>query len=181
MKTLVIHPRDKSTIFLGEIYKNIPDKTVLSHGVTKREVREQMKEHERIIMLGHGSPGGLLSIRQFGKTNGFIVDHSMVSILKEKKNNVFIWCNADQFVFDYNLEGFYSGMFISDVSEANYCGIFGVKDEEVTTSNEKFCEIINKTINEESTIVYKNVKKEYGELAEENRIARYNFNRLYLK
>ena len=181
MKTLIIHPRDNSTTFLSEIYSNIPDKTIITHGVTKKRVRELIKEHDRVIMLGHGSPGGLLSIRQFGTTNGFIIDYSMVDVLKEKKDNVFIWCNADQFVFDYELEGFYSGMFISEIVEANYCGIFEVDENEIITSNRKFCDIVSENINENSTIIYENVKKEYGEFAKENRIAHYNFKRLYLK
>ena len=43
--------------------------------------------------------------------------------LKKKDNSVFIWCNADQFVNRYNLKGFYTGMFISEVMEAVFCGL----------------------------------------------------------
>ena len=67
MKTLVIHPDDRSTDFLKPIYSDITDATVLNgRGIDKKEVYELIKEHERIIMLGHGSPGGLFGVGQFG-------------------------------------------------------------------------------------------------------------------
>jgi hypothetical protein len=103
----------------------------------------------------------------------------MVSLLKEKDNSVFIWCNADQFVEYHGLEGFYSGMFISEVGEANYCGLPGMDQSEVDESNYAFVNIISKYINEDKNIIHENVKKEYGILAEENPIALYNNNRLY--
>jgi hypothetical protein len=103
----------------------------------------------------------------------------MVPILKEKDNNVFIWCNADKFVDGFKLEGFYSGMFISEVGEAHYCGLPGTEQDQVDESNYAFVNIIAKYINEDKNIIHENVKKEYGVLAEENPIALYNNNRLY--
>lgn len=65
MKTLVIHPKDKSTDFLKPIYHG-RNWTVITGG-TKQEVRDAIDEHDHIIMLGHGTPQGLLAVGQFKK------------------------------------------------------------------------------------------------------------------
>ena len=183
MKTLIIHPADESTTFLDIVYKNIPNKTVVKGGCSKMDVMNLIKEHDRVMMMGHGSPGGLFSICQFdncgAKYGGYIIDQSMVPLLKEKDNSVFIWCNADKFVNVFGLLGFYSGMFISEVGEALYCGLPGTQQGEVDESNYGFVNIVGKYINEDKNVIYENVMKEYGIIAEENPVALYNHNRLY--
>jgi hypothetical protein len=183
MKTLIVHPADESTTFLDIVYKDIPNKTVVQGGCSKMDVMNLIKEHDRVMMMGHGSPGGLFSIGQFDncgvKYGGYIIDQSTVSLLKEKDNSVFIWCNADKFVNVFGLKGFYSGMFISEVGEALYCGLPGTQQSEVDESNYGFVNIIGKYINEDKNIIYENVMKEYGIIAEENPVALYNHNRLY--
>lgn len=180
MKTLVIHPKDKSTQFLDIVYNPIPNKTIITGGVTKGELKKLIEAHDRVIMCGHGAPMGLFSVGQFPGSNGFIIDESMVYLLKEKDNSVFIWCNADKFVNYYQLKGFYSGMFISEVGEAYYCGLPGTEQEVVDESNYGFCELLSECINEPQDKMYEIIKKEYGKIAEENPVALYNHNRLYL-
>ena len=180
MKTLVIHPKDKSTQFLDIVYNPIPNKTIITGGVTKDELRKLIEEHDRVMMCGHGAPMGLFSVGQFPKTGGFIIDQSMVDILSKKDNSIFIWCNADKFVDHFGLKGFYSGMFISEVGEAYYCGLPGTKQDEVDESNYGFCELLSECINEPQDIMYEKIKTEYGKIAEENAVALYNHNRLYL-
>jgi hypothetical protein len=181
-KTLIIHPKDESTFFLDIVYNPIPNKTVITGGVTKDELVELIKTHDRVMMMGHGSPYGLFSIGQFTNTNygNYIIDHTLVSYLNEKDDNVFIWCNADQFVNRHGLKGFFSGMFISEVSEAGYCKVYGTDQEIVDESNYGFCNIVAKHINETKEVIYENVMKEYGLIAENNPVAFYNHNRLYL-
>jgi hypothetical protein len=131
--------------------------------------------------MGHGSPSGLFSCAKFGGDNdysGFIIDHTMVEELSSKEC-IFIWCNADQFVTKHKLKGLYSGMFISEVGEAYYCGLPGTEQEQVDESNYGFCNIIAKYINETKDVIYENVTREYGLIAEENPVALYNNNRLY--
>jgi hypothetical protein len=180
MKTLIIHPEDDSTSFLDIIYKPIEDKTIISGGLSKMEVMKMIESHDRVMMMGHGSPNGLFSVGQFQTNNGYIIDSSMVPLLKEKNNSVFIWCNADKFVDFYRLKGFYSGMFISEVGEATYCGLPGTPQDVVDESNYGFCEIVSKYVNEDTKSIYENVLKEYGEIAEENPVALYNHKRLYI-
>jgi len=184
MKTLIIHPSDNTTTFLDGIYQSIPDKTVIQGGISKEEVYDLISSHDRVMMMGHGSPGGLFSIGQFtGRDNrgfGYIIDQTTVDLLSEKDDNIFIWCNADQFVNRYDLGGFYTGMFISEVIEANYCKVYGTDQEMVDESNYGFVNIIAQYINEDKHTIYSKVKREYEVLTDENPVALYNWNRLYV-
>lgn len=59
MKTLVIHPKDITTDFLSDIYSD-KDWTVININVSKSFLKKQIKEHDRIVMLGHGTGEGLV-------------------------------------------------------------------------------------------------------------------------
>ena len=179
MKTLVIHPTDASTDFLKPIYANLTDAIILNGGATKDQVKELMVRVDRIIMLGHGSPFGLFSVGKFIGNNGYIVDATTVDALKHTEC-ISIWCNADQFMNRHELNGFYSGMFISEVGEATYCGLPGTLQETVTTSNNYFAQLLGEVINEPLSVIYEHVKENYGLLTEDNPVANYNHNRLYL-
>ena len=179
MTNLVIHPTDRSTDFLKPIYANITDATILNSGVGKGQVAKLISEHDRIIMLGHGSPYGLFSIGQFHGNNGYVIDESMVPLLYNKEC-IAIWCNADKFMNEHELYGFYSGMFISVVGEATYCGLPGTEQETVTTSNNYFAELLGEVINEPLGIIYEHIMDNYRLITEDNPVALYNHNRLYL-
>jgi len=179
MTNLVIHPTDRSTDFLKPIYANITDATILHSGVNKAQIAKLISEHDRIIMLGHGSIHGLFSIGQFDGENGYVIDSTMVPLLYEKEC-ISIWCNADQFMNKHELNGFYSGMFISEVGEATYCGLPGTEQETVTASNDYFAELLGEVINEPLSVIYEHVMNNYELLTEDNPVANYNHNRLYL-
>ena len=179
MKTLIIHPADPSTSFLDIVYKSVQDKTLITGDVSKTDIIKMMHEHDRVMMMGHGSPAGLFSVRQFKNCGAYVIDQTMVPYLRNKLDSVYIWCNADKFVDVFGLKGFYSGMFISEVGEANYCGLPGMSQEVVDESNYGFVNIIAKYINEDKELIHENVKKEYGLIAENNPVALYNNNRLY--
>lgn len=190
MKTLVIHPDDPSTDFLTPIYDNVFQATVVTGGVSKEELKQMIIDHDRVMMMGHGSPHGLFSVGMFTDTNvvypqrfnyAYAIDYTMVEILNQKSNNVFIWCNADQFVNRHNLKGLYSGMFISEVSEAVYCGLPGTEQDQVDTSNHYFAQILGEAINDPIDQTYNYVLDNYGLLTEDNPVALYNYNRLYLR
>jgi len=180
MKTLVIHPQDPSTHFLDIVYRNIEDLTLITGGVSKQYIKEQIRTHDRVMMMGHGSPGGLFSVGQFENTNGYIVDGGFVDLLKEKDNSVFIWCNADQFVEKHDLKGFYTGMFISEVGEAYYCGLPDTEQPEVDESNYSFVEIMGECIDYDPKTIHFIAKERYGKLIDHNPVAKYNHKRLYV-
>jgi len=180
MRTLVIHPKDRSTDFLKPIYSSISNKTVICGCISKTHLMKLIVEHERIIMLGHGSSRGLLSKGQFFMTGNYIIDHYLVELLSKKTNNIFIWCHADMFVHNYELKGFYSGMFISEVNEAFYCGLTYCNQKVIEESNVIFAEIVAQNINKPLNTLYKNVIQEYTILSKTNPIAKFNLDRLYL-
>jgi hypothetical protein len=189
-KTLVIHPDDPSTDFLSPIYDNIFQATVVTGGVSKEELKQMIIYHDRVIMLGHGSPHGLFSVGMFRDdpnviypqrfNYAYVIDSTMVEVLNQKDNNVYIWCNADQFVNRHKLKGFYSGMFISEVSEATYCGLPGTEQDQVDQSNHYFAQLLGEAINDPLDQAYDYVLDNYGLLTEDNAVALYNYNRLYL-
>lgn len=179
MKTLIIHPQDPTTRFLWGIYDTIPNKTVITGNITKDQLRKKIDEHDRILMMGHGSPAGLFSVGQFPDAYPYIIDDTMVESLRNK-DCIFIWCHADQFVLRNRITGFYTGMFISEASEAIWYDFDDIYDLDILIeqSNYGFAEIVSKYINEPLDVLYQNVMKEYGLLSEANQIALFNFKRI---
>jgi hypothetical protein len=183
MKTLIIHPDDRSTDFLRAVYAGIPNKKVLTGGMSIWEVDAEIQKADRVIMLGHGTPSGLLSVGQF-KGGAYVVDAQSASLLEDKKECIYIWCYASDFVKRHQLKGFASGMFISEVSEADYCRVRNVNgrsvtQEQVDTQCEYFCEVVGKGINLSSKELYKFTVDAYGEMLDHCPIVRYNHSRLY--
>ena len=143
MKTLVIHPKDSTTDFLSEIYSG-KDWTVINTNTSKKALKEQIKTHDRIVMLGHGTEKGLLGF------NKFVIDSTWVYLLREKIC-VCIWCNADVFVKKYGLKGFYTGMIISEYEEAiMYC--LPTNSHWIAESNTDFALAIKNSIDEENML-----------------------------
>lgn len=180
MKTLVIHPKDQTTDFLEPIYTNLRNTTVVRGGTTKSEVKRLIESHDRVIMLGHGAPYGLMNPRQFPDAGLFIIDGSMANSLKNKSNCIFIWCHADQFLKTYGLSGLCSGMFISEMGESDMYGFEDIDMGMIDQSNERFSFILSKYINERMEILYQSLLKEYEVVARANPIAKFNHEGLQL-
>ncbi len=53
MKTLIIHPDDRSTDFLKPIYENVTNATVVTGGVSKKDVKQMIIEHDQVMMMKH--------------------------------------------------------------------------------------------------------------------------------
>jgi hypothetical protein len=82
MRTLITHPHDNSTHFLKPIYEDIPNKTVITGGLVIGEVENLISLHDRIIMLGHGSPKGLFGI-SFNRS--YVIDKDIVDLFENKE------------------------------------------------------------------------------------------------
>jgi hypothetical protein len=180
MKTLIIHPEDSSTDFLCPIYRNIKGSTVLRKNVSPDILVKEIRRHDQILMMGHGSPYGLLNCAEIGK-GSYSIEKKHAPLLR-KKLCVFIWCNADEFVKQHQLKGLYTGMFISEVSESLLCKVYA-EQEEVDASNSSFAEIFGELLTAEVpnyNHIFENIKISYGELASLNEVADYNNRRLYL-
>lgn len=167
MKTLVIHPKNSTTDFLSVIYSD-KDWTVINTDASKKLLKEQIKEHDRILMLGHGTEKGLLGF------NKFVIDSTLVYLLREKIC-VCIWCNADIFVEKYGLKGFYTGMIISEHEEAiMYC--VPTNSFWISESNTDFALAIKNSIDDENML-------EKAKLLYEGNtsVVEFNRNNLYYK
>lgn len=160
------------------MYQNL-DAAVINGGIDRASLKVLAEEAEQVIMLGHGSPYGLMSVGQF---NGYgnIIDDSFAETLAEKDNSIFVWCNADSFAKYHGLNGFSTGMFVSETSEAKAFGMPLATQETVDQSNEAFVESMRRVMDCEPEMIHQYVKQAYGDLADVNPVARYNHERLYL-
>jgi len=180
MKNLIVHPEDSTTTFLSQIYAPLSNKTVIRGGISKSELQKLIQSHDRVLCLGHGSPWGLMNAGQFPDAGSHIVDYSMVPSLKDKKNSLFIWCNANQFVQRHGLFGIYTAMFISEDIEGIYYGFDDVECDMINQSNDRFASIVSQYLNDPIEILYQKLLVEYGFTAKANPIAKFNLERLYL-
>ena len=168
MRTLIIHPDDRSTDFLCHIYENMDDADIITDPwLEEEELADLIPYYDRLIFLGHGSPFGL-----FGR-HGYIVSDYHADLLRGK-NLVCIWCNADQFMLDNDLRGFFSGMFISEVGEASCYGI-RASQEQVDLSNDLFAKLLGIYIDNKDRLEI--IKEEYN--SDHDKVMQFNNERLY--
>jgi len=179
MKTLIIHPQDSSTDFLKPIYAGIKRKTVLSKNISRDKLLATIRSHDTIIMLGHGSSSGLFNVSGIGK-GIMVIGESMVEELRGKQL-IAVWCNADKFIERHQLPALYSGMFISEVSEARYCNVQG-DQAMVDESNNTFAALLGNMLGEsiaDLKTIHSMVGESYEELGEVNAVAKYNSDRWF--
>lgn len=166
MKTLVVHPIDSSTDFLSITYQDI-DCTKVRATISKSRLKQLIKDHDRIIMLGHGTDHGLID------KDRFVVDSTIVYLLRQK-DCVCIWCNADQFVVKYGLYGRFTGMIISEDIEANmYC--IDATFDQMQTSNKMFASAVSLSLDKDDFV--KSMKLLYQR--HDNPIVQFNRNNIF--
>ena len=114
------------------------------HFQSSTKIKEAIsKEGDTLIIVGHGSSEGC-----WDPTYGYTFDSSCLPYLKAK-NVIGIWCHASDFARKYNVKGFFSEMFISNIGEASYVlpkETFisqKIQPQEITDSEIKFCKILN--------------------------------------
>ena len=184
---LVIHPDDRSTDFLKPSYADL-DATVLTQRDEFYNLAETMKRHNRIIMMGHGSPNGLFMPQIEGveeDENGelfeysdYSINHTYADILREKRT-VCVWCNADKYVVPNDLHGFYTGMVISELCEADYCDVKGCNPKQLEQSSSKFTMGLKEAIKVDGPESLNIFKEIYNN--PKNPIMGYNRKRLYFR
>ena len=184
---LVIHPDDRSTDFLKPSYSDL-DATVLTQRDEFYNLAETMKRHNRIIMMGHGSPNGLFMPQIEGveeDENGELFEYSDYSIndtyadILREKRTVCVWCNADKYVVPNDLHGFYTGMVISELCEADYCDVKGCNPKQLEQSSSKFTMGLKEAIKVDGPESLNIFKEIYNN--PKNPIMGYNRKRLYFR
>ena len=132
-KVLVIHPDDRSTDMLKAVYEGKGYDVINDPSISDDEIVEQIKSHDKIIMLGHGTPYGLVS---WNRTTGevrYVINDSHAELLKTKETYS-MWCFSDAFFERHDMKGFHSGMIISEEMEALMYDIVGYSDEDIAES-----------------------------------------------
>jgi len=137
MKILIIHPKDSSTDFLSTIYEGL-DITLINTNISKSKLKEAIKTHDKIVMMGHGDGYGLYGF------NRYMIDSNLVYLLRDKPNSIYIWCNANEFIARYELKGFHTGMIISEWEEALMYSVVPTK-ESINESNTMFAKAIKES------------------------------------
>lgn len=157
-KTLCIHPDDRSTDFLRRIYQDKDWDVITGVKGTPKTLMTFMQGYDRIIMMGHGTPEGLLNTNNFySKVDSdeaqenqpfYVIGDSFADLLKQKQT-VSIWCHSDQYARRHKLPGFHTGMIISEVSEAEYVlGKTPLTAEETLDNMNLFADVVAKYIDE---------------------------------
>jgi len=142
MKRLIIHPKDHTTAFVTALYEGWTDAEVYNEKLTSKQVNHLFHHcmpTTQIMLLGHGSDKGLY-YREDSHCEGFdcvMVGHAHKHWLMNRHNTIGIFCNADLFAKAEGLHGLFTGMFISEMSEAVQYGI-QTSEEELAQENKKF-------------------------------------------
>lgn len=170
--TLVIHLKDKSTDFLKLVYKD-KDYDVINEYKSPKEIRDAIKTHNKIIMMGHGLPYGLINPTGNG-CRGLAIDSSYVDLLKEKET-ISIWCWSDEFFRKYKLKGLHTGMIISECGEQLYAlGKVYLDREQQLKNMEKFSKVVGECIEKSPKEMQEYILEHYNDNDEVSKFNRKN-------
>lgn len=107
-------------------------------------------EEDTLIVVGHGSDSGCWS-----PSGGYTISSFNLDLVKAKKF-IGIWCHASDFARKYHAKGFFSGMFISNTTEAIYTLPYSknqvYSNKQITESEIKFCNILNDLLKKETPL-----------------------------
>ena len=149
---LVIHPKDKTTAMLSALYDGLEAQVIDNYRSTKEMGRllHHVSTQERIMLLGHGSDKGLFFRKDDSKDefDKIIVGHSHAYHLRKHEGNIVaVWCNADLFARAEGLHGLFSGMIVSELSEAQLYKI-ETTQEELDSENVKLARRLRTLLDE---------------------------------
>ena len=128
MIMLVIHPTDRTTEMLSILYEGLEARLIKADCSNKemRHLLHRTSPSERIMLLGHGSDKGLFFRKNDEEEDfdGIIVGHPQAYYLRKHCGGIIgIWCHAVEFAKKEGLHGLFSGMIISEMSEAEENGV----------------------------------------------------------
>jgi len=116
---------------------------VLDESCSNADIRHALNRvapSERIMLLGHGTDKGLF-YRKDDTQDGFdglVISHQHAYYLRKHSGNIIaVWCHADLFARAEGLHRLFTGMIISEMSEAAEYGI-ATTQEELDRENIKF-------------------------------------------
>lgn len=120
---MVIHPKDRTTAMLSTLYEGLEVQVIDGDCSTKEmnHLLHHVSPQERIMLLGHGSDKGLFFRHDDSKEvfDRIIVGHPHAYHLRRHGGNIVaVWCNADRFARAEGVHGLFTGMIVSELSEA---------------------------------------------------------------
>lgn len=121
---------DQDTLLLQQIWANLDCNVIeITHDMDDfEEIVDNAiaDENDTLIMCGHGTTHGLLHPNL--ASGGYIIHDNNVHLI-HAQNVIASWCYASEFAETHHLHGFFTGMFISNESEAEQHGItFALSD-----------------------------------------------------
>lgn len=170
MKTLVIHPEDETTNFLKDIYIDKDFDVIQNKTYPKCRLNYKIKKYDRVILLGHGMPTGLIG------GYGMIIDQENVEAL-QGRSIIGIWCYAKQFIKANNLRAFATNMFISEKHEADLLGIRAT-EHQIAYSNRLFAIAVRENLHLPMHLMQREVLGIYR--CRYNPVIRYNYRQMIL-
>lgn len=114
-----------------------------------RSILYSAPSSEPIMLLGHGGEEGLYT-RDDDTKDEFskLIDHSFSHTLKKHSGKIFaVFCHAKSFAEKEHLHGLFSGMIISEMSEAELYGI-PTTIEELSKENIKLAKNLRQLLDE---------------------------------
>ena len=173
---------DTDTRVLKNIWKGLDVTEVrltMDGDISEDEIDEAIyNEEDTIIFCGHGSGEGCWNPDWKG-SRFYTIGYGNLGLLRAK-NVIGIWCHASDFSKKYNVPGFYSYMFISNPGEAKSLGIKGVSSKEITNSEIKFCNILNRML-KNKTPLSEWRKEVLKNMDASNPVEKYNYSQVYYK
>lgn len=128
---LVIHPKDRTTDVLHVLYSGLGAQ-VVADDCSNRELGHLLHHtRERIMLLGHGSDRGLFYRKDDTQSrfDKIIVGHPQGYLLRRQSCSIIgVWCHADMFARAEGLHGLFSGMIVTEMSEAKEYGVLTDKE-----------------------------------------------------
>lgn len=178
MSRIIIHDYryDESIEFLKKLYDSL---VVYDSDRSNSEIRNLLKNNSEIWMLGHGTPYGLLTRRNYkkgGEEYRLLINSQHVNFLRNKIC-VGIWCYANQFAEKYKLSGLFSGMVISEQMECDWILGYTPTKEDVERCNYQFVKALRECLNCYPLSEIPEIMREI--CPDNNPINKYNFNSIY--
>lgn len=143
---LVIQPKDRTTKMLSILYEGLEARLIESNCSNKEmgHLLHHTSPSERIMLLSHGSDKGLYFRKNDEKEgfDGIIIGHPQAYYLRKHCGGIIgIWCHAVEFTKKERLHGLFSGMIISEMSEAEEYGVVTDKESMDKTNRIMFTQL----------------------------------------
>ena len=180
---LVIHPKDHTTAYLSALYKGVDNAVIISGNISRADLNHKLHhtpKSERILLLGHGSDKGLFWRKDDMEPgfDGIVLGHPHTYHLRNHGSNIIaVFCNADKFAQEEHLHGLFTGMIISELSEAEEFGI-QTSEEEIERENRKFVERLRSLL--ERNISLCDIPRRMLEMDDSHTpLTEFNYHRIY--